>query len=73
MTEIESEKGVHIERFASQIVAEAYLRNAPVVGIFNDHRLDARPGLTSDDVLKQYWIGECERALAKMAEQQRRG
>ncbi len=70
--EIECPKGVHIEKFASTLIFEAYVRNRPVVGLFNSIRLSARPGSTSDDVLTQYWIAECERAVARLAEHARR-
>ncbi len=51
---VEAEPGQHVADFASEMVALAYRLNMPILGEFNQYTLEARPGMTTEDVLKPW-------------------
>ncbi len=43
-----------VHQFARRMVVEAYSRNCAVLGEHNQHTLEARPGMRSEDVLRPW-------------------
>lgn len=51
---MQAEPGQPIWRFADELIARAWATNDVVLGEFNQHTLEARVGMTREDVLRQW-------------------
>lgn len=54
MTIVEAEPGERIDLFASRMLVIAYTTNDVVLGEFNQHTLEARPGMLREDVIREW-------------------
>ena len=60
---MEAEPGESVHDFAARMVGRAWAENEIVLGEFNQHTLEARPGSTRDGVIKP-WDDEVRRSYA---------
>ncbi len=54
MNLVEAEPGQNVYDFAAELLVLAYCRNGAVRGQFNQHVLEARPGMMREQVLKPW-------------------
>lgn len=51
---VEAEPGQNVADFAAELVTIAWRTNDVVLGEFNQHTLEARPGMTREDVMRPW-------------------
>lgn len=51
---VEAEPGQNIADFAAELVTIAWQRNDTILGEFNQYTLEARPGMTREDVMRAW-------------------